>query len=272
MRDVYVTIWGSRGSGIMSGGEFQEYGSNTSCASVSVGDRVIVFDAGSGLAELGKQLSGSGFHGRIDLFLSHVHLDHINGLFRCSLLYHPEVEFHIYAGLRENGIRETLHNIVGSPYWPVRLEEFGAKLYFHDILPGERIVLEEGCELTSMVSSHPNGCLLYRLDAEGKSVLYGLDCEMDRRIWESLVEFAAGCDLLICDAFFAPEETESKKGWGHSSWRQGNRLLRECGGRMVIHAHHGWEADDAMLHSREAVCMAEEPGSTFARDGMTVRL
>lgn len=269
--DICVKVWGSRGTCPVSGPEHARYGGNTSCVSVEFRGRMVVFDAGSGLSSLGKDLSTRGFKGRLDILVSHVHLDHIMGFFEFPPFFDADVEVHLY-GLRRQGmgIGDWMSDFMKPPVWPVRFQDLPCRIYSHDIQNGQDFALGDGLGIRAMTARHPNGGLLYRLRLGEKSILYGLDCEMDETIWDRLVDFAEGCSLLISDAQYSPEECRGKKGWGHSSWKQGNALLKACGGGRVLHAHHAWDATDEELARRERQSLAEEPGSVYASDGKEV--
>ena len=96
-QDWILDVWGVRGSMPAISPDFAEYGGNTSCVSVDCGEDVVVFDAGSGLMALGQRLDGKR---PIRLFLSHVHVDHLLGLFTFPLLYNPKAELHLYGEAR----------------------------------------------------------------------------------------------------------------------------------------------------------------------------
>ena len=74
-----VTIWGCRGSLASPGGEFDGYGGNTSCVEVTGSDgTTLVLDAGTGILGLGRKIAG--LHKKFYLLLTHLHMDHLQGM------------------------------------------------------------------------------------------------------------------------------------------------------------------------------------------------
>lgn len=263
-----LNVWGVRGSMPTAACGFLTYGGNTSCFSVDCGEDVVIFDAGSGLTDLGRRLD---VHRPVHLFIGHVHMDHILGLFIFPLFYRPGARIHIYGEAR-NGVpfREQLETVVGPPYWPVGFPDFQAEITFHEIGPGQTIPLPGGRTVRTMRGSHPNQSLLCRLDGAGKSVAYTLDCELTDALRPSLVEFCRGAGVLIWDANFTTQDLSNHLGWGHSSWTQGIALARDAGAGLLLLAHYNQTYTDAFLWQWEQ--LGREPGVRFAREGMEVLL
>ena len=214
-----IEVCGVRGSAPAAHRDFLEYGGNTSCILAECGQEAVILDGGSGLLGLGHRLLETGKR-RVHLLLTHLHLDHVCGLFGFPLFYDSRAEVHVYGRTVEGkSFEESLKALLGSPYWPVGL--LPGEAFF---LAGEKQGQVRGCTLPG---NHPGGSLLYRLEALGKSVVYGLDCEMNGEMQRDLVNFSRGADLLIWDANFTKADLESHPGWGHSSWEQGICLGRE---------------------------------------------
>lgn len=266
-----TTIWGVRGSMPAACARYLEYGGNTSCVSVDYGEGIVVFDAGTGLIQLGNSLKSSPCK-RIDLFFSHVHLDHIIGLCGFQALHDPEMELHFYGEKRDGvGFRTQLETLLGPPYWPLGLEDFPARIEIHEIGPEDRIALggTGKVEVSALRGNHPNLSLLYRLQSAERSVVYALDCEMDEAISHRLTRFARGADLLIWDASFTQEELARRQGWGHSSWEQGASLAREAGVKLALMTHYAIGYTDEFLRGQERMAGG---AVRFAREGMEIRL
>lgn len=264
-------MWGVRGSMPAAGPDFLEYGGNTSCISVDCQAGLIVFDAGSGLVRLGERLRGQE-NKRVDILISHLHMDHCLGLFGFGPLYDPEAEIHLYGGAEtENGFCRSLETLLGAPYWPVGLQDFRARVQLHEMHAGESFRLGEATVRT-LPGNHPGGSVLYRLEEGGRSMVYALDCETDGGVCRPLAEFARGSDLLVWDAGFAPEELERYKGWGHSTWEQGIKLRRAAGAGQVLMAHYAPDYKDDFLHKQEEAAVQADPACRFAREGMKIVL
>jgi len=259
--DWQVKVWGVRGSIPRPEAAYLQYGGNTTCFSVERDGALAILDAGSGLRGLAEELAGRELR-RLDLFVGHPHLDHIMGLVCFPPLQDPRVELHLYAG---PGVRESLETLVNPPYWPVGLRDCRDHVRFHELRAGERFRMGgfDGC---TMEGNHPGGSLLCRLEADGKRLVYGLDCEMDEAVFRRLSEFSQGADLLIWDACYT--RTDKRVGWGHSTWEEGLALRRAAGVGRVLMAHYSPDYTDAFLREREAE--AGEAACIFAREGMVL--
>ena len=270
------TVWGNRGSCPMTG-KSSAYGVHTSCFSLRSGSTLFVFDAGTGLSELKNAVTeerGLCVH----LFLSHVHMDHLLGLFCFLPLPAWCKELHLYGEERGGrSLKEQLDTFIGPPYWPVPLSEMGGgNIFFHDIRPGEAFDVS-GKHIRCVRSEHPDKSLWYRLEpaaGAGTILVYGLDCELTEASHPSLSAFSEGADLLVLDAAYAPEDLQEKRGWGHSSFRECLALAKDCGASGVLLSHLSPEYDDRLLEELEQRAV-QEAGTLrvkFAREGMVLTL
>lgn len=247
-----------------------EYGGNTSCFSVDYGEGIAVFDGGTGLIQLGERLKDSG-HKRVDLFFSHVHLDHIMGLAGFSALHDQKMDIRLYGEARDGvSFRRQLETVLGPPYWPLGLTDFRAGIEVHELEPEARVLLDAGGIIVSaMRGNHPNQGLLYRMASRSRSVVYALDCEMDEVTFHRLARFAKGADVLIWDASYTREDLARRPGWGHSSWEQGAALTQGAGVGLALMAHYASEYTDSFLRELER----QAGGAVrFAREGMEIVL
>lgn len=266
-----VTVWGTRGAVPMAEAAFLEYGGNTSCISVCCGSELVVFDAGSGIVRLGRALTDHSRPERIHIFISHLHLDHIQGLVGFQPLYDPAADIHFYGEARDGAdLRALMGRVFGPPYWPLDVGDCSAKLTFHEIGPDVQFALAEGLSVRTLRSCHPNQSLIYRLDGQGRSIVYTLDCELTDGIAPVLAGFAQGCGLLVWDANFA--ESDLRKGWGHSTWKQGLGLAHAAGAAQVLMTHYDRSYTDAFLEQQEQLAKQESDRCVFAREGMEIVL
>lgn len=267
-----ITVWGVRGSMPTPSKDFLRYGGNTSCVSVDYGSFLVVFDAGSGLTQLGKQLKNSGIK-RVDLFLSHLHIDHVIGLFSFQAFHNPEMEIRLYGEAREGvSFRQQLETLIGPPYWPLSLKDFPARLRFCEVAPEQLIPLPDGIFVRTLRGNHPNGSIYFRLEDDRRSMVYALDCELEEAVLPPIIQFARDTDLLVCDASFSVEDLAPRRGWGHSSWRQCLALRRACGAKLALLTHYSDSYDDRFLQQEERLAAIEDPDARFAREGMEVLL
>lgn len=273
-----VNVWGVRGSFPTPDAHFLAYGGNTTCISAECGGSLIVFDAGSGLIPLGNRLLEKG-RKRVDILLSHLHLDHVIGLFQFPLLYHQDARIHLYGSSEAKGqLSKQLETLVGTPYWPLGLSHCPAHIEVHEICPGEPFCLagqpnEMGdIRIRTLRGNHPGKSLFYRLETEDTSIVYALDCEMDDDMFFSLKEFSKGSDLIIWDANFTEADFRKHKGWGHSSWEQGIDFCRSAGIKKILMTHYSPKYPDDFLKNEEDRAKQASVGCHFAKEGMEIQV
>jgi ribonuclease BN (tRNA processing enzyme) len=265
-------VWGVRGAISMPEADYLEYGGHTSCISADFGGRLVILDAGSGLTGLGLRMRREG-RKRADILLSHLHIDHVSGLFGFPLLFDPEAQIHLYG---RQGAGKHLSALAGTPYWPLGFSDVPAQVEIHEIKAGEHFFLAgeekepDGIKVRTLPGKHPGESILYRLEAEGRSIIHALDCEMDEEMFRRLQRFAEDGDLLIWDANFTEEDLAQRRGWGHSSWREGLRLRQEAGVREVLMTHYSWEYADRFLQEQEKMAVHADTACRFAKEGMVI--
>ena len=123
--------------------------------------------------------------------------------------------------------------------------------------------------VSTIKGNHPHGSILYRLDSDGESFVYALDCECDRETFLQLSEFAYGSDLMVWDSYFI--EKDFKKGWGHSTWKQGIEIAQEANIGRVLMAHYHSEYTDIFLREQENIACKDKI-CIFSKEGMTLRI
>ncbi len=265
-----LTVWGVRGSAPAPEPDYAGYGGNTSCFSIERGDTVVVLDAGSGLAALGDELARREVR-RVDILLSHLHLDHVMGLFIFPLLHDETAQIHLYG---RPGLGWALDSLAGPPFWPVGLAQCRAAVQVHEVRAGASFTLEAGgapgLTVAAMEGNHPGGCCYYRLDWGGRSMVYALDCELEGDMDVRLARFARGVDVLIWDAGFFPERLV--RGWGHSTWEEGLAVGRAAQAGQVLMTHYGRKQSDQSVQEQERLAQRADSRIQFAREGMVIRL
>ena len=264
MQDWEISVWGVRGSAPVPSKKFMEYGGNTSCFSVKRGNHVIIFDMGTGLTALGRELIKQKIM-RFDILLSHLHIDHLLGLFSFQPFFCPEAEIHLYGRI---GLEENIKQLLSPPWYPLEVKDFAAKIYFHEIEPKKNFYLDKFL-VSTIKGNHPDGSILYRLDGDGKSFTYALDCECDKETFLRLSKFAHESDLMVWDSYFIEEDL--RKGWGHSTWKQGIEIAHKANIKQVLMAHYNSEYIDIFLHEQEEIA-CEDKKCIFSKEGMRLRI
>lgn len=256
--ETTVTFWGTRGSIARPGEATLKFGGNTPCVSVELSrDRMFVFDAGTGIVDLGRALMKTKKRRKFNLFISHPHWDHIQGLPFFQPLYQQGNEMVIH-GTSHGGrsLREVISGQMDSLYFPVTIKEYAARVYFKELVEGDYDI--EKLRLSSIGLNHPGQTLGYRLtDDSGNSIAYITDNELypegDAHNRIRLAAFVKNADLLIHDATYFDEEYPSRAGWGHSALAEVLKLALEAQVKRLYLFHHDPSHDDEAVERKEAV-------------------
>ena len=258
-----VTPYGVRGSLAAPGPKTARYGGNTSCVRVTGPDgTVLVLDAGTGIRalalELPKELT------RVDVLLTHLHMDHIIGLGFFGPLYNSDMEVHIWGPASATlSLEARLRRYLAPPLFPVLLRDLPCRLELHHTGRGRfsigpfRIRAARVC--------HPGPTVGYRIETETSSLAYLPDHEpaLGARHfplepeWTSGIELAQDVDLLVHDAQYTREEYREHAGWGHSTMHDALAFGRLAGVRHLVPFHHDPGRDDAALEEALDAAMAE---------------
>ena len=270
--DFFVKFWGVRGSIPCPGPDTAIYGGNTPCVEIRCGSNVLIFDAGTGIRPLGNILAADNVRD-VDLFLTHTHLDHINGFPMFNFLFDDKNHLKIWAGRREvwSSIKDIFEKFMAPPIWPLSIENLGAEIIFSDFEIGQVFSPKPGIIIRTVNLNHPQGAVGYRVDFSGKSICYVTDTEHAKDCRDqNILKLIAGADIVIYDASFTDEEYPNFVGWGHSTWQEGVRLCTDAGAqRLAVFHHLPGRSDDelAIIDSSVGVLL---PGSVVAREGMVL--
>ncbi|MEZ4323049.1 MAG: MBL fold metallo-hydrolase [Myxococcota bacterium] len=270
---VLVRFWGVRGSVACPGERCARYGGNTSCVEVRVGDRLFVFDAGTGLRDLGLSLP-TDVPIDADLFLTHTHMDHIAGVPFFDPFFGKANRFRLWSGhLSETNLHGVLRSFMAAPLFPVPPEVFTATLEWNDFRAGAVLHPREGVVIRTAPLNHPNGATGYRLEAEGSAVCYVTDTEhVPGELDANVLDLVRGADLMIYDSTYTDEEYPAHVGWGHSTWEQGVRVAEAAGVKQLVIFHHDPAHDDAFMDKIASRAATMRPGTLVAREGDTLEL
>ncbi len=269
-----IRFWGVRGSVPCSGPSTARYGGNTPCVEVRCGGRLIILDAGTGIRDLGNALVKSGKAIDADILLTHCHYDHVIGIPFFAPLYQPQHTFRFWCGnlLPEFKLQSVVQQLMSEPLFPVGIETFRADIDYHDIRPGDAIPCGDVSIRTAGLN-HPGGATGYRIEYDGRAVVYLTDNEGRREDLDTeLVDFSAGADLVIYDTTYTEDEIDAKKGWGHSTWQDGVRLADAAGVKTFCLFHHAPEHDDETIDRILAEACAKRPGTIAAMERTVIEL
>lgn len=276
-----VRFFGVRGSRPVTGAGHMKYGGNTACVGVLAGDKWILFDAGSGIASASQHVVGCS---SVELFLSHLHHDHLMGLMFFQPVYDRPNDVTIYT---HGSMLPSIEPYWASPYFPIHLDERLPRVRLRslgdkgclvwrggkwEVNDGPRTGDSSLC-LESMYLppiAHPrDGVMVYKVTYEEKAVVYASDVELAHAdVVKQLATFAQGANVLICDAHFTDDEYEAYRGWGHSSLQMAVDLAQRAGVKRLVLFHHAPERDDAAIERLEAEAQRRFSGAIAAREGL----
>lgn len=253
-----VTLWGTRGSLPSAGPETVRYGGNTSCVEVRADDgSLLILDAGSGIRRLGERIGPN--DGRIDLLLTHLHLDHLQGIGFFLPLFAGEGEVHVWGPPSTSAdLRTRLGRYLSPPLFPVRVRDLGSRIVLHDA-PQTATAIGPFTVRADLII-HPGSTVGYRITEGTRTIAYLPDHEPalgratvpDTGRWTSGFDLAADADLLLHDAQYTLDERRTRIGWGHSSIDQTVAFAELTRSRRLVPFHHDPSHDDATLDRMHA--------------------
>lgn len=293
MGNLFVRFWGVRGSIPTPGPRTRRYGGNTSCVEVRTDTTLLVFDAGTGLRELGVELlRGPPKPLAVHLFLSHPHWDHIQGFPFFGPAYVKTTTISVYGPQGDDKNYKLLSGQMSNAYFPVRFSDLGANIVSRSFT-GDSVKAGD-CVVHWFDQKHPGGSYGFRVEHDGKSVVFATDSELDqllgdpqlpvkkpealRKLPPALVEAAADADLLVADAQYTEREYAQKVGWGHPRATTVVDFAVQAGARQLALTHHDPMHSDRDIDLLVMECQerAELHGAELevfgAREGITLKL
>jgi phosphoribosyl 1,2-cyclic phosphodiesterase len=265
-----IRFWGTRGSVPSPGPNTVRYGGNTPCVELRTAtDWLVVLDAGTGIRELGRQLleTSNGRPIRGDVFLTHAHWDHIQGIPFFAPIFSPGNEFTIWgSSVLSGAVNQVVKAQMSPVVFPVTFDQVGATVSFCDVDGG--LHRGDGYQMRAFPVRHPGGAVGYRFFGSAGSeggLVYISDNELgvggsqgEPHDWrKNLVEFVRGAEVLVHDTMYTREEYEHHQGWGHSTYEDAVDLALECEVDTLVLFHHRPERTDAEVDDRLASCREE---------------
>ena len=243
------------------------YGGATTSVLVRLDGQALLLDAGTGIMNLPEEVMDQP---ELPLLLSHLHLDHVEGLPMCQYLFQPGRHMPVYSGLhRVLDAEDVLGKLFRPPLWPVTLDELPGKLSYQPV--SGRFSLGT-LTVETMPGNHPDGVTVFRLNGKAHSVVFATDCTLTPELLPRLTEFARGCDLLLCDGQYSRAEWEFRSFFGHSTWVAAAEFAAACGAKNFRVIHHDPTHSDAVLDAAEAEVRAICPQGRLARQGEEIVL
>ena len=275
-----VKVYGSTGSFYKYSGSF--YGGNTTCFVFQSGDFSLIVDAGTGIVKFDKELRSeypdypSGIEKNVAMVLSHFHIDHIIGLAAYAPAWNDSANISIYAvPFDDSPLNEQIFGLFHPPYWPLDLKN--AKVNCVPMVKNQPINIGP-MTVTPMPAPHLNGAMSFHISDGKKSIVYMLDSEMqalDAAGYESFIKVCTDADIVVFDACYAPEDYESRRGWGHSTYEDGVELAHRSGCKRMLFSHFAPEYEESEINRWKQEISKRFPNDDrfiFAHEGMEIAL
>ena len=276
-----ATVWGCRGSLAAPGPDTIASGGNTSCLEIRLGDdSLLVLDAGTGIRALGLALAG-GHQRPLHVLLTHLHLDHIEGLGFFAPLWTREQELHLWGPPSPvASLERRIARYLSPPLFPVSLDEMPARIHFHDFPEGEFEIGSATIRAVPVIHRGPTVGL--RLTDRSGSLAFIPDHEPYLGFapgeavpsWTSGYALAYRVDTLIHDAQYAEDEYPSRRGFGHSSVAHAVAFAQTAeAGQLVLFHHDPLHSDSELEQLEHRACDLWERSDlvpTLGREGMQI--
>ena len=249
-----------------------QYGGNSSCTALDIDGHIVILDCGSGLLSFFEEYKDRFVSGyKLDILLSHLHLDHIIGFSMFPPVLSPDSDIRIFTRSRNDfPLISQVFEPFKPPNWPVNIADT-TKAKVIEIIDEEPFALADGITVTPFFTELHNKTSVFRIDAE-KSVVYLLDYEirenMDKH--EKLIGFCRNSDLIILDTCFMQEDYPSRRGWGHSTIEDGKALAEASGCKRMVFSHISPIYTDKVLQAAQDGL--DKSRFQIAFDGMEMEL
>ena len=269
-----VRLWGVRGTMPVCSDQFREFGGNTTCIEVRLGDRVIMFDAGSSLPSAGAALAAEGVKD-FNFFFSHCHYDHICGLPYFKPMYLPGYTVSFWSGHLAGKMttREMIRDFMRPPWFPVAPDICKASITTRDFHAGDVLEPFPDISIRTGALTHPGGAIGYRVEWGGRSFAMITDTEhVDGELDPVVMDLIRDVDLFLYDTTYLESELPNYRGYGHSTWEQAVKLAEAAGAKRVGFMHHAPTRSDAELSDIDQLAAKRFEGAFCAREGQTIKL
>jgi phosphoribosyl 1,2-cyclic phosphodiesterase len=300
--ELLVKFWGVRGSYPVPGEKTLRYGGNTACVEIRTAEHLVVLDAGTGIVGLGQELMADqrkreSENSIVTLLISHTHHDHIQGLLFFRPLFKSTSTLYVYGPRTfSEELQDTLSRMLQPQYSPVPLEEMNAQKVIRSLSNSDSVWFPSDAQAPEVRSSdqpffpgkgdlvvrtmrsyaHPkDGVYVFRIEYNGRSVVYATDTEGYSGGDTRLIRFARGADLLIHDAQYDDEEYQDenapRQGFGHSTIGMATTVAEKAEVKQLALFHHDPSHDDDKIAAMEATAKSYFENTVAAYEGLELR-
>ncbi len=270
MKNIHVDFWGVRGSVPSPGPTTTRYGGNTSCVSITVDNKILILDAGTGIRNLGGAIIGQP---ELEIFVvvTHSHWDHIQGFPFFTPIYQPDRPVHMFPTLhKKNVVLSSLIDQMDGAHFPITPDQVPSNFNFVTEKPLE-FLENNGFHMELVPMNHPGKAFGYKIKIDDKIICYFTDNEIDPPYEKSieldvLTEKCRNADILIHDAQYIEADMPLKHGWGHSLISQVTKLGESAEVKNLVYYHHDPERSDDDIDAE-----LEIASKTLKENGSSVR-
>ncbi len=294
-RGLRIKIYGVRGSYSPTKMTNTNIGVNTTCIYAEISDLNLIFDAGSGVINCGKEIiqrysaqQKQALAKKTHLFFTHLHIDHLNGLPYFPMLYIPQSEIHCFSPkILDHSLPDVVQQMVNPPYFPVCYHELPCKFIFNEIKEFNTLYFnDDGYVIKSVPEFHDSkwkikiSCMRNLTHPKGGGFFYKLETNSGIKIVlatdtegfvggdQRLINFAKDADLLVHDAHYTPEEYPKFQGFGHSTYEMACGIAQKAGVKTLVLTHHDPDRTDAQLFDIEEKARKLFPATKLAAENM----
>jgi phosphoribosyl 1,2-cyclic phosphodiesterase len=280
---MQARVWGCRGSIAVPGPDTVRYGGNTSCVEVRLASgHVLILDAGTGMRPLGVSMRDN-LPPELNIMLTHLHMDHLQGLGFFQPLFAPGLDIHIWGPSSPvQDLAERIAMYLSPPLFPVRLEDLASNTTFHNA-PEEPVTIGSASIRAAKVA-HQGPTVGYRIEENGRTFVYlpdhepslGADLANVPAAWMSGHDIARDADVLLHDGQYRDDEYGDHIGWGHSAVGDTMEFANKANVDRLVLFHHDPYHTDEELEALLAGARRNWPGLedrvSLAYEGMSISL
>ena len=246
------------------------FGGNTPCVEVRCGDRLLIFDAGTGIRPFGVALDQSN-PVDADILFTHCRFERACGLPFFAPGYNPANSFAVWAAKNDEGygVEAALTDLMTSPLFPIPLSFMGGLKTWHDFRAGDTLSPRAGITIRTAPLNHPQGATGFRVDYGGRALGYISNTgHVPGKPDELILALIRDANAVIYDCHYVDEDYPAAGLAGHSTWQEGVRLCKQAGAeRLVAFLHHPDHGDERLAAVQRALD-AEASGSVVAYEGL----